>query len=359
MVRVGHLIASSDVDGGVRTVVDALCALDPGAQVLFHAIAEGHGGSHLRRSWPFPLPGLDAPLLRAVRAVDVLVVHGVFNPACTRVARQAVRLVGGPAVVAFPHDPYDDGLLSTKPFAKRTYLRLAERPWMARCEGVLVTAPSHEALLRQRAISVPVCVRPLGLMALEHRHAAAALVGRAERRAGRRLLFLGRWDVHEKGLDLLLAAVAHVARSEPDLRLRLVGPPAGAEADLAARVAASGAPVDLVGFVDDVWEEVAAADLLVLPSRKEGFGLVGLQALAAGVPVLLSTASGLAELVGEQDGVLLVRPDEESVREGLAMALEALGELTTQARSFAHRRAPTLTYEPVLQGLVELGTSAR
>ena len=357
MVRVGHLIASEAVHGGLRTVVEALCALDPDGQVVLHANPSSGRLPRLREAWPLPAPGLDAPLLRAARAVDVLVVHGVFNPACTRVARQVVGLSDGPAVVAFPHDPYDEGLLSTRPFAKRAYLRVAERPWLAQSKGVLVTAPSHKALLRRQGVHVPVCLRPLGLTEHEHLQAAASLASRAGRSEGRRLLFLGRWDVHEKGLDLLFTALAEIAGQEADLRLRLVGPPGGARDELAARVARSGAPVDLVGFVDDVWAELRAADLLVLPSRKEGFGLAGLQALAAGVPVLLSSRAGLAEVVGEREGVVLVRPEARDIQEGLTAALGDLPGLTSRARTFAAGRASSMTYRPVLQGLVELGTA--
>ena len=55
--------------------------------------------------------------------------------------------------------------------------------------------------------------------------------------------------------------------------------------------------IRLIGVVDDVAPYLRAADLLLLPSQTEAFGLVALEALAAGVPVIASRVGGLPEVV--------------------------------------------------------------
>lgn len=68
---------------------------------------------------------------------------------------------------------------------------------------------------------------------------------------------------------------------------------------------------------DRMLEEIAAADLVVIPSRFEGFGLTALEAMALGRPVIATTAGGLREVLGD-GGILVPASDPES----LAAAIE-------------------------------------
>jgi len=111
--------------------------------------------------------------------------------------------------------------------------------------------------------------------------------------AGRRLLlFMGRLHP-KKGCDLLVDAFAAAAREHPELHLVMAGPdPVGWQADLARRAAFLGV-ADRVCFPgmltgDLKWAAFHAADALVLPSHQENFGVVVAEALACGLPVLLS-----------------------------------------------------------------------
>lgn len=103
----------------------------------------------------------------------------------------------------------------------------------------------------------------------------------------RRVLAIGRL-VPQKGFDLLVAAMSGL----PDLELSIVG--AGPEA-----LNLAGPRVELAGFVADVPGRLARAELLVVPSRWEGFGLVAVEAMASGVPVIASDIPGLREVVGD------------------------------------------------------------
>jgi glycosyltransferase involved in cell wall biosynthesis len=122
-----------------------------------------------------------------------------------------------------------------------------------------------------------------------------------------------------KNLSALAEAWPVVHRSRPDLTLVLAGPPHPRRTELFA---------DLPGVVltgrlpaEDVPGLYAAAEVVVVPSLVEGFGLPALEAMAAGVPVVASNRSSLPEVVG--DAGLLVEPTGSGLADGLLDALSA------------------------------------
>lgn len=138
-------------------------------------------------------------------------------------------------------------------------------------------------------------------------------------------LFAGRF-APEKGLEILLDAFARARRSLPEARLRLVGdgPLAPDLGGLSRRYGIDDA-VDVIGWCDQAQLDALMAETwgVVVPSVwAEPFGLVALDAIVRGVPVIASDAGGLREIV--EDGVsgLLVRRGEV---EPLAAALVAVG----------------------------------
>ena len=128
----------------------------------------------------------------------------------------------------------------------------------------------------------------------------------------------------QKGQDVLLAAWPEVLRRVPAARLALVGGGPD-EAVLAAAVRESAAPsrVRLAGDVADPRAWLAAADLVVLPSRWEGMALAPLEAMAAGRPVLLTDVPGARECLPPQERERGVVPADDPVAlaGGIAWAL--------------------------------------
>jgi phosphatidylinositol alpha-mannosyltransferase len=115
-------------------------------------------------------------------------------------------------------------------------------------------------------------------------------------RTGRppRLLFLGRTDEPRKGLDVLLAALPAIRATVPDLEVVVAGQ------------GSRPLPPDCVtpGLVDDQGKAdlLASADVFVAPHRaRESFGIVVLEAMAAGAPVVASDLPPFAELLGAGD----------------------------------------------------------
>jgi glycosyltransferase involved in cell wall biosynthesis len=100
------------------------------------------------------------------------------------------------------------------------------------------------------------------------------------------------------------------------------------EADLDARIRAQRLPVALLGRRDDVADLLAAADLIVLPSRWEARSLTAQEALRAGTPLVATRTGGLPGLLG--DGALLVPPGDAA-----ALAEAVGGLLADPARAAA------------------------
>ncbi len=138
------------------------------------------------------------------------------------------------------------------------------------------------------------------------------------RRAGEdgvlKMIYAGRLS-REKGVDILLQALSSI----PDISWRLTVAGTGAEKDDLKRLAVKLGIADRVvfaGFMEDVRSEISASDLLIQPSRKEGFGLSVIEAFSAGVPAIASRTGGLAEIVDDGRNGFLFTPEDPAALAG-------------------------------------------
>jgi glycosyltransferase involved in cell wall biosynthesis len=136
------------------------------------------------------------------------------------------------------------------------------------------------------------------------------------------LLFLGRLN-RDKGVLDLVEAFAALAQRCPEPRLLLVGPD---EDGLAERIAqASGAAAGRVQRIDYTAQPeryMAAADIFCLPSYREGFGQVLVEAAAAGLPAVASRIYGITDAVVEGETGLLHPPgDVVAIQAALAQLI--------------------------------------
>lgn len=130
--------------------------------------------------------------------------------------------------------------------------------------------------------------------------------------------------IHRKGIDTLLTAGTRLVSRYPDVRILVAGnhhSEYGRELQALAHGLHIEDHVIWTGFRRDVPRLMAALDLLVVPSRSEGLGLVAAEALAAGTPVIASRTGGLREIVEEGDNGLLVPVDSV---DALAHAIDQL-----------------------------------
>jgi glycogen(starch) synthase len=137
------------------------------------------------------------------------------------------------------------------------------------------------------------------------------------------LLSVGRLE-YEKGVQDLIAALPRIRRRHPGTRLLVAG--TGTQRAMLgerARTHRVARSVRFLGHLPDaeLAAVLAAADAVVLPSRYEPFGIVALEAAAAGAPLVASTAGGLGEAVVDGETGLSFRPGDLA---GLARAVGAV-----------------------------------
>lgn len=158
------------------------------------------------------------------------------------------------------------------------------------------------------------------------------------------LLYFGRLDWFQKGLDILLEAVRLLVQTRPDLRLKV----AGRGKDLERLVERTYSlnireNVEVIGAVNEAERDelFSSARLLVMPSRFEGFGMVAAEAMAAGIPVIASDAGSLPEVIdAPAGGELVPSEDPHALAQRIAELLDdprRRRELRRSARESAER----------------------
>lgn len=148
-------------------------------------------------------------------------------------------------------------------------------------------------------------------------------------------IFAGDIRTPRKNLDTVLHSLVQV----PQLHLAVVGGTAGSPYPELARSLNLENRVHFLGFRQDVPDLMKAADFLVFPSRYEPFGLVVLEAMATGIPVVTAATTGAAELVTPDCGIVL--PDSDDTQ-ALAEALNQLVKCDRQQRQQMGQAARTI-----------------
>lgn len=141
-------------------------------------------------------------------------------------------------------------------------------------------------------VPIPADVTSLSSLALERRYDGS----------GTSLLYVGRLE-REKGVDVLIRSL------QPGWDLTVVG--AGSmEGDLRSLAEHVGASVSFVGFQQDLRSYLAAADIAVVPSLSEGWGLAAIEAAASGLPVVMTDTGCAGELLVDGVSALVVPPGD-------------------------------------------------
>lgn len=136
-------------------------------------------------------------------------------------------------------------------------------------------------------------------------------------------LFVGRLNL-DKGVLALAEAFSEVARAHPNAYLLVVGPDEAGMKPRMEQLCGDALPrVRFVSFTERPQVYMAAADVLCLPSRREGFGSVVIEAAAVGIPAIASRIYGLTDAMEDEVTGLLHPPDDCSA---LAQAMNRLAE---------------------------------
>jgi glycosyltransferase involved in cell wall biosynthesis len=215
-------------------------------------------------------------------------------------------------------DPYFKRAHPLKHLKKLLYWRFGEYRVLRDARAVLFTC-EEEMLLARESFSAYRCrelVTGYGTAPppVDRATAIAEFHGAFPALAGQRnLLFLSR--IHEKkGCDLLIEAFAVLARQDPDWHLVMAGPVTpvfGGRLKSLAEKWDLGSRITWTGMVTGVckWGALYSADVFVLPSHQENFGIAVAEAMACGTPVLISNRINIWREISA-DGAGLVAPDD-------------------------------------------------
>jgi glycosyltransferase involved in cell wall biosynthesis len=263
-------------------------------------------------------------LHRALRKVlatwrpDLIHAHCSFAGAVVRLTRTTVPVIYCPHGWAFSRE--------TSALVRATYTWV-ERALQRRA-ATIVAISEHE---KEAAIAAGIDRHRVTLI----RHGLSPLTAMPSRSFARepgsalKLLFIGRLD-RQKGLDWLLRAIADIPPQR--VQLTVVGAPV---IDAQHRLAST-ENARFLGWLDpsSVSHQLDCADALIVPSRWEGFGLVAIEAMRRGVPVLVSNRGALPEVVGHGEAGLIFDLDRP---ESLPALLDSLCADTLNRLSAAGR----------------------
>jgi glycogen synthase len=164
------------------------------------------------------------------------------------------------------------------------------------------------------------------------------------------ILAVGR-VVYEKGLHLLVEALPRVLAAAPTARLVLAGTGSYAELIQArAHELGLGDRVLLRGFVSNEERDrlYRSADVVAIPSIYEPFGIVALEAMAAGCPLVASATGGLAEVVAHgETGLLVPSGDVPALADALVASLARPDEAQKRAARGLRQVADEYCWEHV------------
>jgi glycosyltransferase involved in cell wall biosynthesis len=272
----------------------------------------------------------------------VVHVHGVWEP-ILRQATLAARAADVPYIIA-PHGMLHPWSLSQSRWKKKLALMLGYRK-MLKGAAAIHALNSDEALhikslgLHQTCHTIP---NGVFLNEITPLPAPGSFITHMPELGGKPyILFLSRMH-YKKGLDRLTDAFAMLAAKVEQLQLVIAGPDDGEQLRLRERIARHGltSRVHLVGPLWDKSKYAAMQDAacFCLPSRQEGFSVAITEALAVGVPVVISEACCFNEVADAGAGYV-IKLDDAKPQESINALAETLQRVLESQPNTAMRKA--------------------
>lgn len=277
----------------------------------------------------------------SVRAIKPALIHSQHPILMGDLAASFARELGIPLIFTF-HTQYEKYAQFYSPIAGRLAGRITEEVvdrYLAQCNHVIVPTESiREMLVDEFGLTdrVSVVPTPVDLEAFDDLD-PSAVKHRFAPDGERLLLYVGRM-AKEKDLDLLLDSFEEIAGARQDVKLLMVG--TGPQLGELKRIALRAGLQERVVFIgavapDEVSAYYLAADLFVFTSSSETQGLVLIEAMAAGTPVVAVEAPGSRDVLAKGGGCL-VPPSREAFSAAVMRLLE--GKKERERMGIAGRR---------------------
>ena len=366
-MKVLHVIPSvAERSGGPATAIVPMCralqaeGIDVVLLATSHGLTQTSADSNLYKGVParfFPMQVGESfkysrPLARwldgNVRDFDLVHVHAVFNHASVAAAK-ACRRFGVPYVVR-PLGTLDPWSMKQKAARKRIFWSLAGKRMMQGSAAVHYTAAGEKTATEESlginhgqviALGVEVDGSSPAKKAAEYLPALAGF---------KYVLLLSRLDP-KKGAEILIDAFRSLIHDE--WRLVIAGDGAGEYVSSLKQRASGSEKIVFTGWVEGEQKEVLLreASLFALPSRQENFGLSVMEAMARGVPVLVSPQVNLAREIEAANAGWVVERD--ALSDGLATVLADESERARRGEA-AREFARAFSWQRTARELAEL-----
>jgi glycosyltransferase involved in cell wall biosynthesis len=296
---------------------------------------------------------LSRDLKRALKAtapsVDIIHNHGLWLMPNVYAGRAAAR-AGLPLVVS-PRGMLAPEALRFSANKKRIFWRFFQEPALVKAAAWHATSQEEAEDIRAMGIKASVGVIPNGI---DVPCETAQHAGAAQQRT---VLFLSRLHP-KKSLPNLIEAWSSVSTQRPAWHLIIAGPDEGGHrAELEAQARARG--VQHISFMGPIYgpekdNMLASADLLVLPTKNENFGLAVAEALAAGVPAIVTKGAPWAGLETERCGWWIdhgIEPLKASLLEATALPPTVRQEMGLRGRAWMAR---DFSWDAIAQQMMSL-----
>ena len=307
-------------DGGCTSAVHGWASAVAGTGAEVTVVSDGNGqppalphvrwlSTRHRASGRLRVPvGLE----QLLEAKDVLVLHSGWAYHNVVAARAALR--SRIPYVLTPHGAYEPNVFRrSRRTSKRLWWTVFERRLVTRASAVHLFFEEEQQQLRQLGYTGPVIVAPTGLTTIPDSTTTAA--------RSKFLLWMGRFDIETKGLDLLLQALALLPpRTRPQARLH--GPDWRAEKRQTEQLVRDLHLEDVVTIGPPLygaqkWEVLRECGVFVFPSRWDAQSVMLLEAAAAGAPIVATNTTPFGRYLAAQRAALVV----EAAPHALAAAI--------------------------------------
>jgi glycosyltransferase involved in cell wall biosynthesis len=242
--------------------------------------------------------------------------------------------------VVSPQGSLEEWALAQNRWLKRLYAAFVEKPYFDRAACLQALTAAEADQFQRFGIRAPVAILPNGvdLEAIDRVPKAPGLAHEWRLSPGHKvILFLARL-CPKKGLDLLAPAFGELLRKRQDLTLAIAGHDAGTgyrrEVERSLDAANAGQRVRFLGELrgDRKFQVFRGADLYVLPSYSEGLPVSALEAMACGLPVVITPGCHLSEVEPAEAG-WIVPPTSDALAAGLDAAFADDSERLRRGRN--------------------------
>ena len=281
----------------------------------------------LARLWTAHTPGLKKTLARKIPDFDLVHIQELWHyPGY--IASKIARSRNVPYIVTI-HGELNEWNLQQKRLKKQIYMTAIQRGILQKSAALHAITQAESNRIRQLEIETPIAMIPNGTHTEEFENLPdrSQFVSRYPELENRLIvLFLGRIQ-QKKGLDILAQAFGNLVRTRDDVRLVVAGPDEDNTLTEVKTILKSHGALEKAVFPgmltgEQKLEALSAADIFTLTSYSEGFSVALLEALSAGLPLVITDECNFPEVGGSRAG-FVVRPNDSETANALMSLLDS------------------------------------